>query len=106
MHNFPDGLPSGSEGFKALVAVTRGALPGLKVTIDFTIAEGDVVANRWTLRATHTGELMGIAATGKQVESSGMSAARIAGSKVVELWNESDQLVMMQQLGVVPPPGG
>lgn len=76
------------------------------VTDDFTNAEGDILANRWTSRATHSGELMGIAATGKDFESSGMTAVRIAGGKVVELWNESDQLVLMQQLGVIPPPGG
>lgn len=96
----PD-MPSGSEGLKAFVSMYRGAFPDLKVTSDFEIAEGDMVANRWIARSTHSGELMGIPATGKQIESTGISVARIAGGKIAEMWNESDQLDLMQQLGVV-----
>ena len=106
IHNLPDGVPPGSEGLKAIIAFYRAAFPDIKITIDFTIAEGDMVVNRWTSTGTHTGDLMGIAPTGRLVDSSGMVAVRIEGGLIVEFWTESDQLVVMQQLGVVPPPGG
>jgi predicted ester cyclase len=30
---------------------------------------------------------------------------RIAGGKIVERWGVEDNLSMMQQLGIIPPPG-
>ena len=60
---------------------------------------------RWTWRATHKGEYMGIAPTGKQVTLTGIAISRVVDGKTVEEWGEMDNLGMMQQLGVVPPPG-
>ncbi len=51
-----------------------------------------------------TGELFGIPLTGKQIRVTGIAIHRIANSKIVEHWNEIDNLGAMQQLGVVPPP--
>jgi predicted ester cyclase len=48
---------------------------------------------------------MGIAPTGKEVTITGIDVLRIAEGKVVERWAEGNDLEMMQQLGVVPPPG-
>lgn len=45
---------------------------------------------------------MGIQPTGKPVTVSGFDYFRIAGGKIVEMWQEVDQLGMMQQLGVIP----
>jgi steroid delta-isomerase-like uncharacterized protein len=105
-HNAPPGLPGGRDGLKAFAAMYFSAFPDLKVTSDFQLAEGDKVVMRWTATGTHTGELMGIPATGKQIKTTGISIARVAGGKIVEEWNESDQMDLMQQLGVVPAPGG
>jgi steroid delta-isomerase-like uncharacterized protein len=105
LHGAPPELPSGIEGIKAGVTAYRAAFPDLHLTIDDLIAEGDKVVSRWTMRATHKGELFGIPATGKQVTVTGMSISRVAGGKIAESWNSSDQLSLMQQLGVVPTPG-
>jgi steroid delta-isomerase-like uncharacterized protein len=99
-------LPPGPEGFKQFVTIYRSAFPDLQFTIEDLIAEGDKVMDRWTVRGTHKGELMGIPATGKQVEVTGMGMFRVSGGKAVELWTNMDVLGMMQQLGVIPPPGG
>ena len=69
------------------------------------IAEGDKVASRITAHGTHKGEFMGIPPTGKHTMQTGIDIVRIAGGKVVERWGEFDQLGLMQQLGVIPPPG-
>ena len=74
------------------------------VTIDDMIAEGDLVVTRWTGRGTHTGELMGIAPTGKEVTVSGITIARLANGKIAEEWELMDALGMMVQLGAVPQP--
>ena len=68
--------------------------------------EGNMVATRWTGRGTHTGELMGIPPTGKQVTVVGITISRVEDGKVVEEWTNWDTLGMLQQLGVVPELAG
>ncbi len=61
---------------------------------------------RFTGAATHWGEFMGIAATGKSFSVEGFLQARFEDGKWAEDWVSWDQLGMLQQLGVVPTPGG
>ena len=49
---------------------------------------------------------MGIPATGKQVNVTGIYIFRLADGKIVERWEQADTMSMMVQLGVIPPPGG
>ena len=100
----PDQRP-GVEGLKEIIVVMRNAFPDGKITVDDLIAEGDRVVARWTLRGTHRGEFMGIAATGKQVSMSGIEIDRFAGDKAVEHWEQADIMSLMQQLGAIPGPG-
>ena len=51
---------------------------------------------------THLGPFMGIPATGKPVELTGMTIERIAGGKRLEGWGVPDMLGLMRQLGVGP----
>ena len=98
----PPELPPGREGLKQLVQFYRAAFPDTQVTVDDQIAEGDRVATRYTGRGTHQGDFGGIPATGKQVTVTGISIDRIEGGKIVESWNELNQLGMLQQLGAIP----
>jgi len=72
------------------------------LTIEDIIAEGETVMTRWSCRGTHKGDLRGIAPTGKQINISGVTIARLANGKFVEGWVNWDALGLMQQLGVVP----
>ena len=103
-NNAPPGFPPGREGFKAQVNMYHTAFPGVRMVVEDQIAEGDKVVTRWSGHGTHQGELMGIPPTGKQVRVTGISIERYAGGKVVETWNNFDQLGMLQQMGVVPMP--
>ena len=99
----------GPEGIKRYVAMTLGAFPDIRVAVEDQVAEGDKVVSRWTATGTHTGDLMGIPPTGRRVEISGVTINRFSGGKIAEDWYQSDDLGMMQQLGVVPSgeqPGG
>jgi steroid delta-isomerase-like uncharacterized protein len=98
------GMPPGSEGLKYLVSTFRAAFPDLQMTVEDQIAEGDRVATRWTMRGTHTGAFLGIPPTGKAVASTGINIERIIDGTVVEHWRGSDELGLLQQLGVVPAP--
>jgi steroid delta-isomerase-like uncharacterized protein len=95
----------GPEGTKEVASAVIGAFPDRRITHEDIIAEGDKVLIRWSLSGTHQGELMGIPATGRRVTVTGFDLFRIEGGKIVEMWQEADQLGMMQQLGVVPEPG-
>ena len=95
----------GPEAIKQFAAGVRQAFPDLEITVEDQIAEGDKVLTRFRTRGTHQGELWGIPPTGKEVEITNMSMCRIEGGKMAEEWPAPDRLGMMQQLGVIPPPG-
>jgi steroid delta-isomerase-like uncharacterized protein len=78
------------------------AFPDAHFTSEELIAEGDTVAVRRTFRGTHTGSFMGIPPTGKQVTTTVMTMNRFAHGKIVEVWNNTDDLGLLQQLGVIP----
>ena len=99
------GLPRGPEGFKQYATMLRTALPDVNLTIEDQVAEGDREVHRITARGTHKGNFMDIPPTNKQVEISGIMIDHIAGGKVVETWVQIDMFGLMQQLGVIPPPG-
>ena len=84
-------------------AASGKGFPDARVTIEDMAAEGDKVAKRWTYHGTHTGEFMGIPATGKKIAMAAITIYRISGGKVAECWWASDTLGLMRQLGVVPP---
>jgi steroid delta-isomerase-like uncharacterized protein len=95
---------SGIEGTKRSASMYLAAFPDLHFTFEDYIAEGDQVVVRWTSTGTHKGELMGIPPTGKQFSGTGMEIYRFEGGKIAEHWLASDQLGLLQQLGVVPAP--
>jgi steroid delta-isomerase-like uncharacterized protein len=99
------GMPEpirGKDGFREFVNAYLTGFPEGAITVDHQIAEGDLVATRWTGRGTNTGELMGMPPTGKQVTVEGITYSRIADGKAREEWVSWDTLALMQQLGAVP----
>ena len=106
-HNPPGpGFAQGREGLKQVFAMFRTAFPDMTLTIDDQIAEGDKVVSRLTARGTHQGEMMGIPPTGKTMNMNVIDILRLQDGQITEHWGESDNLGMMQQLGVIPAPGG
>jgi steroid delta-isomerase-like uncharacterized protein len=95
----PSSAAPGPEGQRRIAADFRRAFPDLTMTLDLIVAEGDLVAARWTTVGTHTGPWAGIAPTGTPVTFSGVNIFRIEGGKVVELWNHRDDLGLMEQVG-------
>ena len=102
----PGGMHSGdlaqfTETCKAVFA----AFSGVEVIIHELLEDGDRVIKRWTARSKHTGEFMGIPASGNEVEFTGINIYRIADGKIIEAWCNSDTLGFMQAIGVVPKMG-
>lgn len=63
------------------------------------------VAVRWTVRGTHQDGFMSLTPTGKEVTMSGITIYRLSGGRIAEARSNFDQLGVLQQLGVIPPPG-
>ena len=93
-------VPPGPEGQKLVASMFRTAFPDGQGSIDLLIAEADMVVARWTIQGTHQGAWINIPPTGKRVSFAGVNIFRIAGGKVVEIWNHRDDLGLMQQIGV------
>ena len=94
----------GPEEFVKFVSEIRGAFPDIKVTVEDVFGAGDKVVLRWSGVMTHTGDALGMPASGRTVRSTGITIARIVEGKIVEGWDCWDQLGMLEQIGVYKQP--
>ncbi len=81
------------------------AFPDGQLTVEDVVVSGNKSVSRYTFRATHTGELMGIPPTGKKVALEGIVIIRDVEGITVEFLEMIDGLGMYQQLGLMPTPG-
>jgi len=95
----PSQAAPGPRGQATIASDFRAAFPDLQMRVDLVVAEGDLVAARWTTEGTNTGAWAGRAPTGKHAVFSGVNIFRFEDGKVAELWNHRDDLGLMQQLG-------
>jgi len=103
VYHLPGSEPvRGPEGVKGVVSAFRTAFPDLHVTIEQFIGEGETIAARVTPRGTNTGELMGMAPTGKQAQWSVVHVCRFSNGRIAEDRITFDQLGFLQQLGLAP----
>jgi C-1 hydroxylase len=78
------------------------AFPDLRFELHSLIAEGDMLATRFTVHATHTGEYLGMPPSGRRIRCTLMGQLRVADGVVVEHWGVADGLHLLQQLGLLP----
>lgn len=97
----PPGLEPGLAGLKALFGMFFAAFPDAQVTVEKQVAEGDTLVARLTFRGTQRGTFFGIPATNRHVTVSQTHILRYTDGKIAEHWGNSDDLSMMQQLGVI-----
>ena len=99
-HGFPDAdtVLIGPEAFKAVHRTFCGAFPDLHIDLEDILAEGDRVAVRWRVSATHLGDHLGFPATGKKTTLDGSSFLIAKGNQVIEGWNQMDVQAMIQKL--------
>ncbi len=78
--------------------------PDYTGTTDLLLAEDDLVAVRYTVSGTHTGDYEGIEPTGNEAEWTGIAIYRLEDDQIAEIWLEEDRLGLLEQLEVVDPP--
>ncbi len=81
----------------------RVATPG-QHEIRMQVGEGDLVVSHIVGRGVHVGELLGIPATNREVETDGIVIHRIRDGEITEYWSVSDIARVLQQVGVLPGP--
>jgi steroid delta-isomerase-like uncharacterized protein len=91
----------GPQNFRAFHSTFREAFPDLIVNVEDTIAEGDKVVARCSVRGKHMGNSLGIEATQSPVDFTGIAIVRIKDGKIVEAWNNFDFMKMYRQLGKI-----
>ena len=97
------GVPEPIRGvgpWKEFMTVFVTAFPDLRLTMEDQLVQGDRVAFRWRATGTHQGPLGPAPATGKSVAVEGLIIDRVVGKKVQERWEQWDQSLMLQQLGL------
>lgn len=108
-HSFVGGKTKtepGSGSFKHIIGMFRHAMPDIQLTVLDQIYTADKVVHRWSLTGTDTGGVMGMPPSGKSLTFTGTTTVRMADGKIAERWANVDELGLLQQLGVVPPPPG
>jgi predicted ester cyclase len=90
------------EAHKAWVRSFHASFGDIQLDILALIAEGDQVAVHWRLVATHQGEYLGVAATGRRTTNQGITLLRIVDGRIVEDTGYWDRLAQLEQLGALP----
>ena len=99
------GVSLDREGMKQGAEIFRVAAPGARHEISLQVADGDLVVSHIAGRGLHAGELLGIPATNKEIETEGIVIHRVRDGKIVEYWSVTDLARVLQQLGVIPGAG-
>jgi len=89
------------EAWKDLLKGYHHAFSKSNVNVPMQIAEGDLVATKWEITATQTGDYVGLAPTGKEVSWTGVQISRFENGKIVESWVDWDKYTLFEGLGLV-----
>ena len=99
-------VADGREANRQFWTVFFAGLPDVTATMEDLVVSGDRVVGRFVYRGTHTGNLMGIPATGSPVEMRSIDIWRVENGMFVEHWDELNLMQVFQQVGALPPLGG
>jgi steroid delta-isomerase-like uncharacterized protein len=100
-HDPARGQLPGPEGYRNFFGELRAAFPDISVALDTMVVDEESVAIAYTLSGTQNGAFRGISPTGRKIKIRGVQISKFKDGKMVERWGSSDELGMLQQLGVV-----
>jgi predicted ester cyclase len=96
------GVEPGLAGIRTFYEAFWAAFPDVRITAEDFVEQGDKLACRFVCRGTHRGPFLGVAATGRPVEFSGMTILAFRDGRCVERWSQADFLTVLQQIGALP----
>ena len=99
LHTIPE--IKGIAASKAYYAFFVTGFSNREFTVKDIFASGDKLTKYWVFKGTHTGDFMGIPATGKTISVEGCTIARMVNGKIVEERDFMDNMDFMKQLGLM-----
>jgi predicted ester cyclase len=108
--NVVDHNPDPGQSGQGIAAIKKGfqdwfaSMPDVHISIDQIMGEGDMVTAISTMTGTMKGDMGPMKATGKSCKVMNIDIIKLKDGKCVERWGLADQMAMMQQLGMMPPP--
>jgi steroid delta-isomerase-like uncharacterized protein len=97
-HDPMPGQGQGREGQRHTCEMVINGLSDRSTLRDDFVAAGDIVVENWTFQGTHTGDFLGVPASGKNLHVRGIEIWRLADGKIVERWGVVDAAGVMEQL--------
>ena len=99
------GTVTGVDNIVPVLGGFIGALSDIQATVQDAIASDDLVALRLVVTATHTGNLLGVPATGLPIRWDAVDIYRVNDAgKVSEQWAFEDLAAILSQVGAVKLP--
>ncbi len=86
------------------IAAFHAAFPDLTVTVAEQMSDGERVMTRVTFRGTQSGDLLGLAPTGKRIDLTMVEGHTWKDGQIADLWNTFHPVLILAQLGLVAPP--
>ena len=94
----PPGKQTGMDNLILSHQVFFSAFSNLRLEVLDQVEEHDKVASRVKLSGTHTGEFMGLPASNKEFQMTGIRIDRVENDKIVEHWANYDLAGLLEQL--------
>jgi predicted ester cyclase len=95
-HIAPESLDQGRrvgrEDWRRKWELMRAGVPDMEVITEHSVENGEWVANRYTIRGTHTGEFFGRPPTGERFEIHGIDMVRVRDGRLIEHWAFAEPL--------------
>ncbi|HVV12636.1 ester cyclase [Amycolatopsis sp.] len=86
------GVRAGRDDWRRKWEAMRAGCPDMEVVTEHSVENGEWVANRYTIRGTHTGDFFGQPPTGERFEIHGLDMVRVRDGQLVEHWAFAEPL--------------
>ena len=100
-----EGVPAlrsgrGPDGWKKSIEHLRGVFSDLTISVEQLVEAGDIVAVRSIGHGVHTGTLLGVEGTGREVEFVASDFHQVSEGRIVRTWHLEDYFGIAAQLGL------
>lgn len=104
LHNSYPNPPVDAQAWKERVRIFTTSFSDVEITLGDVLADGDSVATHMIFRGRHTGEFLGVPASGRNVAVDEIQIMRIRDGMIVERRSVIDMISLLAQIGATEIP--
>ena len=97
--DFP--FPGGPDGFKSMILEYREAFADFRMEVHDIFGAEDKVVTIFTMHGTHTGDFLGVAATGQNISMGGIAVDIMRDGRRIGGGAQLDELGLLRQFGAL-----